>query len=87
MLRIKNETSHSLCTVSHEGEHALSTGLSRGGASLASASLSDRQEGESCTEALASVGWRSQFMGFATLVLFTHCVGGRFVFENGVVTN
>lgn len=58
-----------------------------GGASLAAASLSNRQEGKSYSEALASVGWRSQFMGFTTRVLSTLCVGGRFVFENGVLTN
>lgn len=76
MLRIRNETSHSLCTVSREGELVFSSGLSQGGASSGSASLRGRQEGKSYSEALASVGWRSQFMGFATLVLFTFCVGG-----------
>lgn len=54
-----------------KGEHALSSGLSQGGASLDSASSSAQQEGESHSEALAFVGWGSQLVGFTTLVLFT----------------
>lgn len=74
-----------LCPV--KGEHALSSGLSQGGASLDSVSPSVQQEGESHSEALGSVGWRSQFMGFTALVLFTLCTGSSFVFEYRVVTN
>lgn len=46
--------------------------------------LCDKQEGENYS---ASVGWGFQHVALAMRVLFTLCVGGRFVFENRVVTN